>query len=389
MDQTIWSNRGPVIRSLLILHAKVSGGAGSRTFRLTKAPRGLARLSLSSIRSRRSESELVGSRLNKLGNEWATRDTPPARQALALGSSDSPPSVRGWRPALNESETTRDAPHLDVRRVVRQIIHADQLLPDQLRREITALGSAAVSPLLEVLQDEALAQLGSPGDGWAPVHAARLLGGLRAAEAVEPMLRVLADSDWGDVLHDQVIQSLPSIGLSLVEPALQAYVADDGDDFRQGVCAVLADAGVKDDRILEILVEQLRRDPGCAGNLAIYGDERAVPHLLDALDRYEIVETENPLANHALIELRAAIEDLGGTLTAEQQLKCRRGCESAESFRRKMDSLLAPRRVDVVPVREPARRRDRPGRNEPCWCGSARKYKKCHLQRDESDAFAR
>jgi hypothetical protein len=36
-----------------------------------------------------------------------------------------------------------------------------------------------------------------------------------------------------------------------------------------------------------------------------------------------------------LIELRAAIEDLGGTLTAEQQLKCRRGRESAESFRRK------------------------------------------------------
>ncbi|MGH2604296.1 MAG: SEC-C metal-binding domain-containing protein [Dehalococcoidia bacterium] len=25
-----------------------------------------------------------------------------------------------------------------------------------------------------------------------------------------------------------------------------------------------------------------------------------------------------------------------------------------------------------------------PGRNEPCWCGSGRKYKKCHLDRDQA-----
>jgi uncharacterized protein YecA (UPF0149 family) len=24
-----------------------------------------------------------------------------------------------------------------------------------------------------------------------------------------------------------------------------------------------------------------------------------------------------------------------------------------------------------------------PGRNEPCWCGSGKKYKKCHVQVDE------
>lgn len=24
----------------------------------------------------------------------------------------------------------------------------------------------------------------------------------------------------------------------------------------------------------------------------------------------------------------------------------------------------------------------RPGRNEPCWCGSGTKYKKCHLTKD-------
>ncbi|MEJ2183524.1 MAG: SEC-C metal-binding domain-containing protein [Nitrospirota bacterium] len=24
----------------------------------------------------------------------------------------------------------------------------------------------------------------------------------------------------------------------------------------------------------------------------------------------------------------------------------------------------------------------KPGRNEPCWCGSGMKYKKCHLEED-------
>ncbi|HWB76749.1 MAG TPA: SEC-C domain-containing protein [Nannocystaceae bacterium] len=32
---------------------------------------------------------------------------------------------------------------------------------------------------------------------------------------------------------------------------------------------------------------------------------------------------------------------------------------------------------------EPARRRERPGRNEPCWCDSGKKYKRCHADEDD------
>jgi SEC-C motif/Protein of unknown function (DUF1186) len=31
----------------------------------------------------------------------------------------------------------------------------------------------------------------------------------------------------------------------------------------------------------------------------------------------------------------------------------------------------------------PARAEKKPGRNEPCWCGSGKKYKKCHLDKDQ------
>jgi SEC-C motif len=37
---------------------------------------------------------------------------------------------------------------------------------------------------------------------------------------------------------------------------------------------------------------------------------------------------------------------------------------------------------DIEPVVKPAQ----PGRNEACWCGSGKKYKKCHLQADEDAA---
>jgi len=29
---------------------------------------------------------------------------------------------------------------------------------------------------------------------------------------------------------------------------------------------------------------------------------------------------------------------------------------------------------------------DKPGRNESCWCGSGKKYKKCHLSEDQKTA---
>jgi hypothetical protein len=37
---------------------------------------------------------------------------------------------------------------------------------------------------------------------------------------------------------------------------------------------------------------------------------------------------------------------------------------------------------------EPVRRGPTPGRNDPCWCGSGKKYKKCHLDSDETPQAA-
>jgi hypothetical protein len=154
------------------------------------------------------------------------------------------------------------------------------------------------------------------------------------------------------------------------------------------VASVLARVGLRDDRILDLLLAQLRRAPAFAGNLAEYGDPRALPSLLEALDALELDESGNLFANQTLIEIRCAIEELGGTLTAEQQLKCRRGQAAAESVRQRLlERIEAP--ADASPPVAPARRHDRPGRNDPCWCGSGKKYKRCHLDADADADAAR
>jgi len=94
------------------------------------------------------------------------------------------------------------------------------------------------------------------------------------------------------------------------------------------------------------------------------------------------------------IELRCAIEDLGGHLTAAQQHKF----EQADAARRRFVAQLpwdldAPvvaaghtttgARAATEPQRPLTTGKHKLGRNAPCWCGSGKKYKKCHLPLEE------
>jgi HEAT repeat protein len=275
---------------------------------------------------------------------------------------------------------SRPSRALDREEVVTQLQRYGRDLPRAFREHVIASNSSdVVAALISILEDESLAVGGSPGDGWAPVHAATLLGEMEATEAVEPMLRVLALTDWADVLRDRLLHALPQLGTAVLEPALRAYASSNVGSFRSAVASVLADLDVKDERIFQILIEELEGGNGIApGYLAVYGDARAIEHLSRALDEYELDPEERLLANHAAVELKAAIEDLGGELTPSQATKYARAVAPADAFRTTMDSMLA-----TSPARVPVRATAKPGRNDACWCGSHRKYKKCHLAEDE------
>jgi uncharacterized protein YecA (UPF0149 family) len=47
---------------------------------------------------------------------------------------------------------------------------------------------------------------------------------------------------------------------------------------------------------------------------------------------------------------------------------------------------LFDRVLNLFKAKEEIRPATLPGRNEPCWCGSGRKYKKCHQSKDREEA---
>lgn len=277
--------------------------------------------------------------------------------------------------------TRRERAPDQARNTVRKLLTVGERIPDRTRGEILALKGAAVAPLLDILGDDELAMRSAPRRGYAPVHAVWLLTELRAESAIESMLDVLAETEWDTILHDAIIQALPRFGAVVLEPTLRAYEDDRYGECRYSLASIVAALRIRDDRILAVLCDQLARDPELgASDLAHYGDPRALEDLVRAYDRYQIIDADHPFANHALTEIRAAIENLGGTLTPAQERQYVRAMEPYERWRRERAAARA------TPSR-PTARRELPGRNDPCWCGSAQKYKRCHLDADQTEAL--
>ena len=192
-----------------------------------------------------------------------------------------------------------------------------------------------------------------------PVHAARLLGDLGAAAAVVPMLSALASTSWAEILHDAILTSLPKIGAPVVEPALRLLAETDEQDVRGSVRSVLSQLGIRDERIRDALTAELEDDIGFAAmHLANYGDASVLPHLRAAFDR-EPISHERAFANQGLIELKDAIEHLGGKLTLKQQEKFEAAMEVERSMRGG-----AGDDEDEDDAGIPARVEKKPGRNE-------------------------
>jgi hypothetical protein len=245
--------------------------------------------------------------------------------------------------------------------LLKRLRRCGKKLPERLRVEITCYGERGVRPLCAVLG----------ANGWGPIHAVRLIGEMGAEQAIGPLIQTLHETEAGDPLHEEIHHVLEHLGERVVEPALLLHDAFRGEEVQDCLAEVLARTGVRDERILALLLGMLETgDPVLAACLlAEYGDARGLAALSRALDETTIEDPAPRLRNQEVFEIASAIEDLGGRLTPSQAAQV----ERAEA---------AHRRSFAPPVSAPARRPERPGRNDPCWCGSGKKYKRCHLDAD-------
>lgn len=278
-----------------------------------------------------------------------------------------------------ETEQTANVERVDPGELVRRLLQQGEALPPSLRSDILSRGSEVVAPLIALLADPALDDVDAVGQGCVPLHAARLLGELRAPEAIGPLLEALSRTEPGYLLYDDVRRALENLGSAVVPQALELLARTEEPGYRENLLSVLTHSGVKDERIFEALCEQVRTgDPVLAAfNLTEYGDPRAIEPLKQALSALELEPAEGLFSNQAVIELEAAIEELGGSLDPLQQVKV--DLVKGQREKSRLEFLLS-----AVSTPRPLQRLERPGRNDPCWCGSGVKYKKCHLSADRA-----
>jgi hypothetical protein len=267
---------------------------------------------------------------------------------------------------------------------------AGEKLDPKLREEILALGAEAVAPLLKVLDDDF-------GD-WPSIHAVDLLVDLKATDAIGAMLDALGELDLDDIMHSRIVVRLPDLGPAVLEPALARLAqeralhdedvddadvddgavddedVDDGavDETVSALCEVLSKLGITDERIFEALCWQFdRAQTWTAGTFANYGDKRAVPILEAAIEAFE-PDFSYLYGGTELMDLIDAYESLGGVLSPE--------------LRSRFDGWFARWEEMKRRSREsrPVRTFGKMGRNDPCHCGSGKKYKKCCLDADEA-----
>lgn len=263
-----------------------------------------------------------------------------------------------------------------------QLRETAENLPTALRERILALGADAVPELIAIMLDEDLGGEGTPADGWPPIHAVDLLADLGAVEAIEPMLDVLEQTEDDDIVHDRILLRLPSFGASLLEPALSRL--DDADEvFRSELLSVLAESRVRDERVFALIRSLFDEDAAFAAiEAAEYGDPRALPLIEEHLRALRPADGSQKLRME-MVELVEAHRALGGSFD--------------DALQAHVDVLRKAAFLDSAP-RAPARS-VKVGRNDPCPCGSGKKYKKCCIDKatdprvvrageGDADAFA-
>jgi hypothetical protein len=138
-----------------------------------------------------------------------------------------------------------------------------------------------------------------------------------------PELRRCVDQeDDLDLLVQQAAAELRRLGAFALDSCLVAYATMPRDAFGARLAGVMSWWGLHDERMYVALLDTLQRTPELGANdLVEYGEARALAVLAQTFDALPIRDGDNPLANHVFMELRCAIEDVGGHWTAVHQHK--------------------------------------------------------------------
>ncbi len=267
--------------------------------------------------------------------------------------------------------------------------------PPSLLEEIIACGEAAVAPLDELLSPELLAAAETDDKASGLVYyALASLGGLGTPAAIPPLVRAFpeVDEDTLEWMSDWIVP----LGPDAIAPLL-LLVADDGlGYYPRAIASNIAVELAGEDPERRAHVAGVLR-PIVADHLARAGeldDDQQEVSTAFSLDLTHLADAEaRPMIEAALADGRISDdffnqEDVDEAYAAGGRPRHFTPKPWLDRYREDYRRHQAGEMFDAwkeEPVPEPVVLGRRLGRNEPCWCGSGKKYKKCHLAADEKE----
>lgn len=249
--------------------------------------------------------------------------------------------------------------------------------------ETYALGIEDIPALIRMACDLALHEAECEGpEIWAPVHAWRALAQMQATEAVEPLLEFTKLDVDDDAVAQEFATVFGMIGPAAIAP-IAAFLCDRSLPW---MAASLATGGLAEvvkyhpecraecvGRLIGLLDRATDRDPTANGFIICSLLELKAVESIDAIREAFRLDAVD-------ISIAGDLEDVEIDLGLRERRITRRPYYpfASEKFASTSTSSR-PDFADIVPETDDWRRSVKIGRNEPCPCGSGRKYKKCCL----------
>ena len=217
-----------------------------------------------------------------------------------------------------------------------------------------------------------------------------LVGDLQLVAAIPHLVQVASEVEGHEPILVDILTILTSFAEAALEPCAAAYAASPDVAIQDRFVQVLASLGIRHPRIATIIRRHLEMAPDTAiTDAAVYGDPELIEPVRAALTSLPLGEdptwaTLDELQNIFLAY--EALSELGAELTAEESARWDELIERHDRLLDRLDGVAPPKDEPdaeaLPPVPAPERLQHHVGRNDPCWCGSGKKYKKCHLAAD-------
>ena len=136
------------------------------------------------------------------------------------------------------------------------LIFAEQMNTKFAAKRLTAQKDDLIPYLLEIVDDESLAEEGSLGKGFAPPHAIDLLGEWGVTEALPRLIKILEEEDEDTYIWGSAADALGKMGPEVVDEMFA--LLDRSEDVHVAtVGGILSSAGKGNQRVYDWLKSQL------------------------------------------------------------------------------------------------------------------------------------